>query len=316
MCAAVIDAATRTEIAGSCLTIASGDQVLAARKIGLVASEAESSSMACASGSIVVISLPTAMGRRQEIDASLTRSAMKWTFFDAHTQLLEPLLSYDAGEAKRHAGFALSRQQIAVYSSHYAVLHRFTEDGSDDDFIFVLEDDVILDQDFPVQEFASKCLSMGMHFVKLFAKSVTPMSHIGFFYDRDLVRYHRSPCGAQAYIVSRDGAHQFVKKLSRIAMPIDVAMDRFWESELPLYGIFPYPVIERFSATQIPIPSLGQDLTRRDRWVWLGNRAIDKVCRVAANQKLNTSDQLIRQAAGNFSQITDTNVGGARANTR
>jgi glycosyl transferase family 25 len=260
--------------------------------------------MANASIDIVVISLDTATQRRAFMSSMLDKSRLNWSYFDAHRNLARPALRYDADESKLRFGRTLGSEQIAVYSSHYSVLRRFVNE-SKSDILVVFEDDVILDLEFPLVEFARFCAAKGMGYVRLFGRHYANAVKLGFFYDRNLIRYTTSPTGLQAYIVTKHAARVFVERLASINAPVDLAMDRFWELDLPLYGIFPYPVIERFSPTSIPIPPVPDKLFAREKLIWTGHRIQQKAQKIWANVALHKSDARIRAMTGPFVQIGD-----------
>jgi glycosyl transferase, family 25 len=249
-----------------------------------------------------VISLPTATERRRSMAAMLERLSVKWSYFDAHTSLANTDLHYDPSEAKRRFGRTLGAQEIAVYSSHFEVLKQFLARG-ESDFVLVLEDDIILDTAFPLQEFADFCADKSIDYMRLFGKHFADGVRLGFFYDRAVVRYKSSPAGAQAYLVSRHGARIITEKFRSIIATPDLAMDRFWESQLPLYSLFPYPVIERFSPTSIPIPRAGDELSSSERLVRAFNRVIDKASKIGANLLLKRSDAALRRRLPAFRQV-------------
>src|SRR5262245_30449326 len=90
-----------------------------------------------ASVEIVVISLPTAIERRRKIEAVFDGTGLTWSYFDAHNSLNHPGLRYDVDEIKRKFGRTLSIPEIAVCSSHVAVLDEFLQRGSSE-YILVL----------------------------------------------------------------------------------------------------------------------------------------------------------------------------------
>src|SRR5947209_16239989 len=88
---------------------------------------------------IVVISLPRAVERRRHIETMFEGTGISWSYFDAHTSLNFPGLRYDLDEIKWRFGRTLSVPEIAVCSSHVAVLSDFLARGSTE-YVLVLED--------------------------------------------------------------------------------------------------------------------------------------------------------------------------------
>ena len=115
-----------------------------------------------------------------------------------------------------------------------------------------------------------------------------------------------SPAGAQAYLMSKAGARLFTEKFRSICATVDLAMDRFWESHLPIYSIFPYPVIERYSPTSIPIPPRAAELDARDKLAWNCYRAIGKARKIGTNLALATADARMKRESPAFRQVFDS----------
>jgi len=253
---------------------------------------------------IVVISLPTAIERRRKIEAMFEGTGLSWSYFDAHTSLKHPGLRYDVDEIKRQFGRTLSAPEIAVCSSQVAVLDEFLQHGSSE-YILVLEDDVIFDTDFPLDDFAAFCSEKAIDYIRLFGKHYAEAVRLGFFFDRSIVRYKSSPAGTQAYLMSKAGARKFLEGYRSIDATVDLAMDRFWILQLPIYSIFPYPVIERYSPTSIPVPAHVKERSRWENLVWQYNRAVAKARKIGANIALRAEDRRMQQESWYFRQIFD-----------
>jgi len=253
---------------------------------------------------IVVISLPTAIERRRKIEAMFEGTGLRWSYFDAHTSLKHPGLRYDVDEIKRQFGRTLSAPEIAVCSSQVAVLDEFLQHGSSE-YILVLEDDVIFDTDFPLDDFAAFCSEKAIDYIRLFGKHYAEAVRLGFFFDRSIVRYKSSPAGAQAYLMSKAGARKFLEGYRSIDATVDLAMDRFWILQLPIYSIFPYPIIERYSPTSIPVPAHVKERSRWENLVWQYNRAVAKARKIGANIALRAEDRRMQQESWYFRQIFD-----------
>jgi glycosyl transferase, family 25 len=253
---------------------------------------------------IVVISLPTAAQRRRNIEAMFRGTGFNWTYFDAHTSLKHPGLRYDLGEVKRLFGRTLSGPEIAVCSSHVAVLSDFLQRGTTE-YILVLEDDVIFDTDFPLEEFGAFCSQNSLDYVRLFGKHYASAVRLGFFFDRSILRYTTSPAGAQAYLMSRAGARRFLESYRSIDATVDLAMDAFWVTQLPIYSIFPYPIIERYSPTSIPVPASAKELSSWETLIRWRNRAAAKLRKIGANVALRGADRQMRHKSWRFRQIFD-----------
>jgi glycosyl transferase family 25 len=253
---------------------------------------------------IVVISLPNAKERRRKISAMFKGSRIDWRYFDAHDSLQHSGLQYDPDHVKRRFGRTLSLPEIAICSSHVAVLEQYLKQGSAD-FVLVFEDDVIFDTNFPIEKFAAFCAEKHIDYVRLFAKHYVEAVQLGYFYDRHIVRFKSSPTGAQAYLMSKAGARMFIESYKSIDQPVDLALDSFWRTRLPLYSIFPFPVIERYSRSQNLIPPYTELLAPRDRLVRFYTRVANKTKKIWANIELAAMDRLMVRDGAGFKQILD-----------
>jgi glycosyl transferase, family 25 len=169
--------------------------------------------------------------------------------------------------------------------------------------VLVLEDDVIFDTDFPLDVFSAFCAENGMDYVRLFGKHYANAVRLGFFFDRSIVRFTTSPAGAQAYLMSKSGARKFLESYTSIDATVDLAIDKFWKTQLPIYSIFPYPIIERYSPSSIPVNESGNELTSVEKLQQLANRVIAKGRKVAGNIALRTADREMQQKPWRFRQI-------------
>ena len=253
---------------------------------------------------IAVISVTTAIERRRKIEAMFSGTGLSWSYFEAHTGLKQPSLTYSIAEVKRKFGRALSAPEIAVCSSHVGLLSEFLERESAE-HLLVLEDDVIFDTEFPLDAFCTFCTENGIDYVRLFGKHYAPAIRLGFFYDRSIIRYTTSPAGAQAYLISRTGARKFLDSYRTIDATVDLAMDAFWSTQLPIYSIFPYPIIERYSPTSIPMPAYKKELSGLENLIWLCNRVIAKASKIYTNIRLRKIDHQMVQRPWRFRQIFD-----------
>lgn len=256
---------------------------------------------------IVVINLKRAEKRRQLITEQFADLKTPWSFFEAHESLVNGALHYDEREFRHNYGEPLSGPQLAVWSSHYSVIQRFLLE-SKNDYLLVFEDDVIYDVAFPLQKVVELCAQRGIHYIRLFGMIDADAVKLSCFYDRWLIRYKSGPCGAQAYLVSKEGARRFTERLRTIDTAVDVAMDRFWRTGLPVYSVFPYPVIERFSPSTIPIPrTLAAVLT--DRFARSVDRWTNKISKIATNLRLADTDRKMKKAGWSFKQVDDSDFG-------
>jgi GR25 family glycosyltransferase involved in LPS biosynthesis len=250
----------------------------------------------------VVINLRRAADRRRQMTPMLQKLNFKWSFFEAHTGLQNPDLRHDPVETKRHYGRELTIPQIAVYSSHYTIWKEYLETGSSD-YLLVMEDDIILDTDFPFETFAGFCAERGIDYVRLFGKHFAKAEWLGYFYDRNIIRHKTTPTGMQGYLLSKTAAQKLTEGVRDLNVAIDLAVDSFWDLKLPLYSIHPYPIIERYSPTSIPIPDSSEPLSTSDKLAWNRFRTVNKLKKIWANHALHSADERIRDMSPPFQQV-------------
>lgn len=189
-----------------------------------------------------VISVSSRDDRRQYIANHLRNWHLQWSFFDALTTD-HPRYAYCEERAKLVKGRPLSGGERGCFGSHVACMIEFVEKSSDD-FLFVIEDDVILDTNFNYGLIVGWMDKLGIEYLRLYSRYLFKARYILEIGQRQLIRFKNGPFGTQAYIISRSGAIQFLKSVSRCERPVDDALDRFWHNRLPPYAIFPYPALE------------------------------------------------------------------------
>jgi glycosyl transferase, family 25 len=199
---------------------------------------------------IYVISLLESSDRREQFtrDCAAGRAHVPWQFFDAHTSI-SSRLSYNERDAMVAKGRALFPRELACYSSHYATWETMVREQADQ--LLVIEDDVVLDWDF-VAILASLDLSdMGINYLKLFNKNITPFRVLADFHGRSLIDCRGFAHGMQAYMLTRAGAERFLAVCNPVRRPIDDEMDRSWGHGVPNLAVFPFPAFERHGASTI-----------------------------------------------------------------
>jgi glycosyl transferase, family 25 len=199
---------------------------------------------------IYVISLVESSARRDQFsrDAAAGGAGVPWQFFDAHTSM-SPRLSYRERDAMVGKGRALYPRELACYSSHYATWEKMLQEGADQ--LLVIEDDVVLDWDFVAMLASTDLAALGINYLKLFNKNITPFRLLADFHGRSLIDCRGFAHGMQAYWLTRAGAERFVSACNPIQRPIDDEMDRSWSHGVPNLAIFPFPAFERHRASTI-----------------------------------------------------------------
>ena len=200
---------------------------------------------------IYVISLKTSSDRRELFGRHCAAAdvALPWEYFDAHTSMSSELC-YRERDAVVAKGRTLYPRELACYSSHYATWAKMLREGADQ--VLVIEDDVVIDWEF-VKLLSSQNLSaMGIHYLKLFNKNITPFKVLtDNFHRRCLIDCRGFAHGMQAYVLTRLGAERFLAICKTVRRPIDDEMDRSWAHGIPNLSVFPFPAFERHVASTI-----------------------------------------------------------------
>lgn len=215
-------------------------------------------------------------GARREIFRSLARdTSLNWEFFDARTQTEAPL-TYSAELSRRRFGRPLSKGEIGCYVSHYELWEELIASPADQ--MIVLEDDVIVDWNAIKSIADFDCGSAGIDVLRLFATH--PFRFVLATYrflsaHHHIVRSKGFAFGTQGYLVTRKGAEAFLSAGSVIFEPVDWRISRYWDYRLPCYVVFPFPILERQTASTIG--SAGRETAVPASWIERGEKLLRKV---------------------------------------
>ncbi|MGC4025757.1 MAG: glycosyltransferase family 25 protein [Mesorhizobium sp.] len=199
---------------------------------------------------------------REMISASPGLKDLPWSFFFAVPHE-ETGLQYDAATAFKTRGRTLSPAELSCFASHFAIARDFLTHGSDD-YLLVFEDDLFIDPWFDVMQAAQMMNAASIDYLRLYGRALVPAHMLLYWARFQIVRFPWSPGGAQSYCLSREGAARLVSHIDRtglISRPIDDEMDRSWQTGNAVYGLHPWPVLEKNIVTTIH--SADQMATRR-----------------------------------------------------
>ncbi|MBI1340166.1 hypothetical protein GC169_08160 [bacterium] len=249
----------------------------------------------------VVISLASATERRAEVIEQFSACPFPWRIFDALTPDCASHPRYEPAQARRFMGRDLSRGEIGCFLSHYHVMREFVE-KSGPDWLLVFEDDVDVDFRFKFDEAVKFCEKVGAKYMRLYARHHEKGVRLGSFYYYNFIRYSMTPTGTQCYLVHREFAASWVQQVTTIRQTIDLQLESFWRYRAPIYGIHPFPVMERFSpSTLARVPSA--PLSFPERAASLGLRAVEKARKMIANRLYATSDAKLRRLTSDYHEI-------------
>jgi glycosyl transferase, family 25 len=168
------------------------------------------------------------------------------------TRRVDAVLGRDLSPAQReqlysptlnHARFhkPMSAGEIGCYASHLRVWQTMASDEAS--FALVLEDDVLLGRDLPDLLAAVAALPATWDMIKLIGRDRERVwRRWPLLAHSDLVRYRRAPSLTGAYLLSRAGARKLAGARQPFFRPVDVDLRFWWETDLRLYGLQPYPV--------------------------------------------------------------------------
>ena len=247
----------------------------------------------CSELDIVVVSLAAAEERRARVERMMAEVPWRWRFFDARTQP-PPSLPYDAERAVIEKGRTLSPAELACFASHYDLLRGFAEGGGAE-YMLVLEDDVHVDPNFWFASLPELMRRGGIDMLRLYARFLHRSRHVARISDRhSVVRFTRQVFGTQAYVVSREGARRLTAPIRKVVRPCDDEFDRFWKNRVPLYALFPFPVLELEGRSTIHGRGPRSfTLTPRQTALRQIFRRTTKLRRVLADKRLKARDRAV-----------------------
>lgn len=194
---------------------------------------------------IYVLSLKSSTERRERLANMFSEMGItNWEFFTP-LPAERVQVPYSAQAAFQTRQSVLSTGEISCAASHIGMLQDFL--GSEDKYALIMEDDVHFDPFFNVGGLPDVLAKLELHYLKLYARYFVPSRYVASVGRWTFYRGSWPLLGTQAYVVSRNGANQFLKHLlsqAALERPIDDLMDRFWDTELPITFIYPFPIME------------------------------------------------------------------------
>lgn len=169
-----------------------------------------------------------------------TRLDLPHYFFDAIQVDLANAwpTAYDRRRRLAYSGVDMRAGEMGCYLSHRQVWRDFLK--TPEPLCLVLEDDVLLSNDFPEVVEALCAMDRQWDFVRLFEmfseKQFHPQRINGNY---QLIDYLQQPKGTQGYLLNRHAAQILLDYTEVMWHAIDNAIDRDWEHGLWLKGITP-----------------------------------------------------------------------------
>jgi glycosyl transferase family 25 len=144
----------------------------------------------------------------------------------------------------------LTNTEVACYLSHLRAIKQAYRDGVEK--LCLLEDDVAVEDNFAACLNKIFALPDEYQFVRLMGlkrhkyKVLEPIDP-----QTSLVRPVKGLCGAQGYVINRQGMEIVIQKGSRICEPIDKFYDHYWEWGLKSFAVIPHIIWEKPSSSTI-----------------------------------------------------------------
>ncbi|WP_100644104.1 glycosyltransferase family 25 protein [Alteromonas facilis] len=187
----------------------------------------------------------------------------------------------------------LNMGEIACYLSHRAIWQRIVDEHIP--FAIILEDDVHLHSSLPQSISAIEQMPEDWDYIKL-AQHVRkrPTVHQHRFGDYTRVTYAKVPARTCAQAVSYAGAKKLLEHSLPIIRPIDIDLQYWWEKDLRIFGLMPYPAepnvqqssdIEVIAQRKKAVKSLTRKLSNMWQFYWL-NRLHTKRRLASLNQDI------------------------------
>jgi len=143
--------------------------------------------------------------------------------------------------------------EIGCYASHIALWRDLVASG--ERAVAVFEDDVTVSAELPQILAALERLSMPWDLVKLVGRRREKvLTRLPFTRHADLIRYRRVPGLTAGYVIHRRGARKLLAQRPPFGRPIDVDLRHWWECDLNIVGVHPYPVQLGPASTVTTIP--------------------------------------------------------------
>ncbi len=198
---------------------------------------------------VVVINLRRSRERRAAVGAALNGLGVPFELHPAvdaangELQQYEPRIRLD-----RRRGIAVAPGSLGCFASNWLL---WQECARGTEPMLILQDDIALDARFPTAVAkAGASVLAGSLMIRLYGNypwRTVPVADLGDGFT--LVRYLKGPKGAQAQMISPEGARRLLRFADVWSEPVDFFMDRYWVHGVPPLAITP------FAVDHLPVPS-------------------------------------------------------------
>jgi len=191
---------------------------------------------------LYVISLKESQDRRRKVDALLTAAKVEYEFFDAirvQNGIEGYFDSYDEEQYLINCGRVAATGEIGCYASHLALWKKCVELNEP---ILIMEDDFCIEENFLAAIREVEKLISNYGFIRLqteFRGKKIKSKDVGRF---TLYYYTKMPHSTMCYAINPEVSRVFINQSKSLTAPIDVTMKKFWEHQIPMFGLAPYTV--------------------------------------------------------------------------
>jgi glycosyl transferase family 25 len=173
--------------------------------------------------------------------------------------------------------------EIGCYASHLQSWRQLLDSGEPAMAIF--EDDIEIDADLPQVLDAIGRMPVPWDLIKLIGRDEEKIrERMPLCRGRDLIRYRRVPSLTGAYVISARGAHKMLRRRPPFGRPVDVDIRHWWEYDLSVLGVHPYPVCGAASSRASTIEDRHDDANLAGRFKKLALQARYSVANWAATR--------------------------------
>ncbi|MGO3296418.1 glycosyltransferase family 25 protein [Marinobacter sp.] len=191
---------------------------------------------------IVVISLATALERREKISQQLRSLDLEFVFFDAVNGSKGHKLfqHYNSQKRLREEPDDMSPGQLGCYASHYLVWEQCVQSGYP---LIVLEDDALLFAErFAAFANEAELLPARLECIRLFAplrEKNKPLRRVFEANGLEVFKYQKGHKSTTGYYLTPAGAEKLLAHGMEWTQPVDLEMDEFWKHGVENYGVLP-----------------------------------------------------------------------------
>lgn len=191
----------------------------------------------------LVINLARSENRRQAIRSKLEDLGMPFEFWkavDGEAITPQQMALYSSRAAFKEHGRELHRNEIGCILSHIGIWTDLIEQN--DDEVLVIEDDMLIDADFPALVESRDWIPADARVVNFAWDMANPVNLRPITPARSLCRFDRDVMRTGGYIMRKAAAEALLENAFPIRMPVDSLAGHEAFVGGPIYGVSPRPI--------------------------------------------------------------------------